>query len=246
MNKLFHPYHLVTIRPWPLLTSLRIFNILIWSIHWINLSKFFYNPLLSFILSILSLILCRLLWWRDIIRESTFQGSHSSEVYKGLRLGIILFIISEILFFLSFFWAYFHSALSPSIEIGQLWPPKGIYPFNPYDIPLLNTIILISSGLSVTWSHHAIISKSLKDSSLSLLITIILGLIFSLIQFIEYKVSSFTVSDSIYGSTFFITTGFHGIHVLIGSCFLSVCLFRIIYLQFSRTHHFGFEAASWY
>lgn len=243
MTKIFkqnHIFHLVSISPWPIIISLRLFNNLISLIIWFH--KINYIIIISFPCT----ILCLFQWWRDVIRESTFQGSHTYLVYLGLRLGIILFIISEIFFFISFFWAYFHSSLAPSIDIGQLWPPLGIKPFNPFDIPLLNTIILISSGITVTWTHHSILNKNFSERIKRLIITIILGLYFSLLQLIEYKESPFTISDSIYGSTFFIATGFHGIHVIIGTTFLLVSLFRLFSLHYRNKHHFGFESAAWY
>lgn len=240
MNKLFHSFHLVTVRPWPIIISFSLINNLIITIRWFNKFNYFY--LLTFPCT----LLCIFQWWRDVIRESTYQGFHTLDVYKGLRLGIILFIISEIFFFISFFWAYFHSSLSPTIEIGQLWPPYGIISFNPYDIPLINTIILISSGLTVTWSHHSIIIKNYKENIISLILTIILGVYFTTLQIFEYIESYFSIADSIYGSVFFIATGFHGLHVIIGTLFLSICLYRLIKLQFSSLHHFGFEAAIWY
>nr|YP_010988070.1 cytochrome c oxidase subunit III [Buniapone amblyops]WON66603.1 cytochrome c oxidase subunit III [Buniapone amblyops] len=240
MNKFFHPFHLVTPSPWPIIISFSLMNNLIMTINWFNKMNYFY------FLTIPCTLLCMFQWWRDIIRESTYQGFHTSIVYKGLRMGMILFITSEILFFLSFFWAFFHSSLSPSIEIGQLWPPHNILPFNPYDIPLMNTIILISSGLTITWSHHSMISKNLLESKKSLFITITLGIYFTILQSYEYYESPFSISDSIYGSTFFIATGFHGLHVIIGTIFLFICLIRMYNLQFSPSHHFGFEAAAWY
>lgn len=235
-----HIFHLVTPRPWPIIISLSLFNNLISIIIWFH--KINYITIISFPCT----ILCMIQWWRDIIRESTYQGFHTHSVYIGLRLGIILFIISEIFFFLSFFWAYFHSSLAPSIEIGQLWPPIGIKPFNPFDIPLLNTIILISSGITITWTHHSILNKNFSERTKSLRITIILGIYFSTLQLFEYYESPFTISDSIYGSSFFIATGFHGIHVIIGTIFLLVSLIRLSYLHYRNTHHFGFEAAAWY
>jgi len=237
-----HPFHLVSSRPWPILISFRIFNNLIYIIRWFH-NLYHYPPLY---LSLPNTLICIYLWWRDICRESTYQGCHSTYVIKGLKIGIILFIISEVLFFISFFWSYFHSALAPNIEIGQLWPPKGITPFNPLDIPLINTIILISSGLTVTWSHHALIIKNLTERKKSLFLTILLGIYFSLLQLFEYIRSSFRMADSIYGSTFFIATGFHGIHVIIGTLFLLICLIRLYKLHFSPYHHFGLEAAAWY
>lgn len=240
MTNFSHPYHLVTPRPWPILISLRIFNNLTITVTWVHKINYF------FILTIPCTILCTWVWWRDVIREATFSGFHTIFVTLGIRIGIVLFILSEVFFFLSFFWAYFHSSLSPTIEIGQLWPPTGLLPFHPFNIPLLNTIILISSGLTITWSHHRILNKNISESKYSLLITILLGVYFRIIQLIEYTESSFSISDSVYGSTFFLATGFHGLHVLIGRTFLIVCLLRINSLHFSSIHHFGFEAAAWY
>lgn len=240
MTNFFHPYHLVTPRPWPFLISFRIMNNLISIISWLHNIDYY------ICITFPATLICIYIWWRDVIRESTFLGIHTKLVYRRIRMGIILFILSETFFFLSFFWAYFHSSLSPTIEIGQSWPPLGIIPFNPFNIPLLNTIILVSSGLTITWSHHRILNANLQERKKALSITLVLGIYFTLIQFIEYNESKFTISDSIYGSTFFLATGFHGLHVLIGSTFLFVCLLRIIFLHFSPQHHFGFERATWY
>lgn len=192
------------------------------------------------------LILIRFQWWRDVTRESTFQGKHTIEVVTGLTIGIILFIVSEIFFFVSFFWAFFHRRLSPDIHIGGIWPPKGIQSLNPIGIPLLNTIILLTSGITVTWSHHSIILNIKQNAIYSLILTCILGIYFTALQIFEYMITRFTIADSVYGSVFFIATGFHGIHVLIGTLFLSVCLIRIIKNHFSYNHHLGFEIAIWY
>lgn len=235
-----HPFHLVTPRPWPILISFTLFNILIITI------KCFHKLNYSYSLIFLNLILCTYQWWRDIIREATYQGHHTLNVYKAIRLGIILFIISEIIFFFSFFWAYFHSFLSPSTEIGQLWPPSGVSPFHPFDIPLLNTIILITSGLSVTWRHQAMININFKECKKRLILTILLGVYFTRLQLIEYHYSYFTFVDSIYGNVFFISTGFHGIHVIIGTIFLFYSYIRLKSYNFSSVHHFGLEAAIWY
>lgn len=240
MTKQNHPFHLVSHRPWPFFISIRIFNNLLITIAWIHSTNYY------LILTIPCTLLCIFQWWRDIIRESTFQGHHSLPVQKLIRSGIILFIISEIFFFISFFWAYFHSSLSPSIEIGQLWPPYNIHTFNPYEIPLLNTSILITSGLTITWSHHSILNNLFKERSKRLTITIFLGFTFTLLQIYEYIESKFTIADSVYGSSFFISTGFHGLHVIIGTLFLLICLCRLKHLHFSPLHHFNFEAASWY
>jgi len=209
-------------------------------------SLFHLNKLILFCIGILLLIIVIFQWWRDINREGAIQGLHTSIVELGLRWGIILFIVSEIFFFLRFFWAFFHRSLSPNIEVGSLWPPYGIKVFNPFQVPLLNTIILISSGIRVTWSHHALIIGNFRQTKIRLIITVILGIYFTILQGLEYFEARFTFADRIYGSTFFIATGFHGLHVIIGTLFLLVILIRHINYEFSQTHHFGFEAAAWY
>nr|AVT44058.1 cytochrome c oxidase subunit III [Podagrion sp. JY-2018] len=243
MKKLMlsQPYHLVTLSPWPILMSFSIMVMLIGVMNW------FHN--FSLLIMLFGLILSVMVvyqWWRDVIRESSFQGFHVKFVVNGIKMGMILFIISEVFFFISIFWCYFHMFLSPSIEIGNNWPPKNIIPFNPYLIPLLNTIILVSSGVTVTWCHYSIL-KSLKfQSIMSLMMTILLGLIFTFFQAMEYSEASFTIADSVYGSIFFMSTGFHGFHVFVGTVFLIINLIRIIMDNYSSIHHFGFEAAAWY
>lgn len=185
-------------------------------------------------------------WWRDISREASLQGLHTYIVESGLRWGIILFITSEVIFFISFFWAFFHRRLSPRVELGRQWPPMGIQAFDPFSVPLLNTIILLSSGVRVTWSHHSLIEGNLSRSKKRLLITVIIGAYFSLIQLIEYIEAPFILADSSFGRTFFIATGFHGLHVIVGTTFLLSIYFRIKACRFSSSHHFGFEAAAWY
>lgn len=236
-----HPFHLVDISPWPILSALRAIITIIGLIKWFH----FYNNNL-FILGSLITILIIFQWWRDISREGTFLGLHTYIVTMGLRWGIILFITSEVFFFVSFFWAFFHSRLTPTIELGIIWPPIGITPFNPIQIPLLNTLILLTSGLTVTWAHHSLIENNYNQANQRLKITVILGIYFTLLQAYEYIEAPFSIADSVYGATFFIATGFHGLHVIIGTTFLTVCLIRHYYNHFSSIHHFGFEAAAWY
>nr|ARH53719.1 cytochrome c oxidase subunit 3 [Anthobium melanocephalum] len=236
-----HPFHLVDVSPWPLMGALSAMVMMIGLIKWFH----FYNNNL-FLLGFLITSLIMYQWWRDISREGTFQGLHTYNVVMGLRWGMILFITSEIFFFLSFFWGFFHSSLSPSIELGMLWPPKGIMVFNPIQIPLLNTLILLTSGLTVTWAHHSLMENNYKQTTQSLTLTIILGVYFSILQAYEYIEAPFTISDAVYGSSFYMATGFHGIHVIIGTSFLLVCLIRHLNNHFSCIHHFGFEAAAWY
>lgn len=157
-----------------------------------------------------------------------------------------MFIASEVLFFVSFFWAYFHNSIIPRIEIGQIWPPIIIKSLNPINIPLLNTVLLLSSGVSITWSHHLLMKNNIKLRKLCLLITIVLGAYFSILQLFEYIETEFSLADAIYGSSFFIATGFHGLHVLIGSTFLIITWTRINKIEFANNHTIGFETAAWY
>nr|YP_011004802.1 cytochrome c oxidase subunit III [Anagyrus jenniferae]WPT46943.1 cytochrome c oxidase subunit III [Anagyrus jenniferae] len=241
MMKLFQPFHLVTLSPWPLLMSFSILNFLVSLINWMNFYMF--QEIFIFLMLIL---ICMVQWWRDVVRESLLQGFHTKMVIKGLKMGMFLFIISEVFFFISIFWCYFHMFLSPSIEIGSLWPPKDIILFNPYMVPLLNTVILLSSGVTVTWCHYSLLNSDYSSSKISLFLTFMLGMIFSFFQYLEYKNCLFTFSDSVYGSIFFMSTGFHGFHVLVGSLFLLVNFFRLIMKNFSSIHHIGFEMSAWY
>lgn len=237
----YHPFHLVNSSPWPLTSSLGAFILTRGLVKWFH----FYSPDI-FIIGVLRIILSIIQWWRDVIREGTFQGLHTLKVQQGLQWGIVLFIISEVLFFFSFFWAFFHRRLSPSLELGRVWPPIGIIPFNPLNIPLLNTAILLRSGATVTWAHHCLLNKEHREAIFRLRLTVILGVYFTRLQVFEYYEASFSIADSVYGATFFIATGFHGLHVIIGSTFLLVCLGRLIIAHYSSSHHFGFEASAWY
>lgn len=241
MEKFFHPYHMVNISPWPLICGLGALSCVIGIIK-----IFMFIDVNLLLISIFIITLLVFFWWRDVIRERRYQGYHNSTVLSGLIIGIILFIVSEIFFFFSFFWGFFHSRLSPCIELGSLWPPTGVYSFNPFQIPLLNTIILLSSGITVTWAHQSILNEKWIVGCNSLLITWLLGIYFLILQIFEYSIASFGISDSIYGSTFFMATGFHGFHVIIGTFFLFIVWVRFLKKQFSRRHHFGFEAAAWY
>nr|YP_009500758.1 cytochrome c oxidase subunit 3 [Trioza urticae]AWU49109.1 cytochrome c oxidase subunit 3 [Trioza urticae] len=236
-----HQFHLVDPSPWPLIISFVILN-------YVSFSILFFNTKikLPMTISLIMIIWIMFTWWRDVQRESTFQGYHTFSVVISMKYGMMLFITSEVLFFISFFWSFFHHSLSPNHEMGFLWPPLNIQSFNPLNIPLMNTIILLSSGISVTWTHASMISNNFYETKKSLLITVSLGIYFSLLQFYEYNSSPFCISDSVYGSTFFITTGFHGIHVLIGTIFLFFMTLRMNKLYFSKTHHLGLEMAIWY
>nr|UAT98557.1 cytochrome c oxidase subunit III [Penthicodes atomaria] len=236
-----HPFHMVTKSPWPLFLSINIMSMLVGTVKWMQ-NKEVNLMIMGTTMSIFTAAM----WWRDVTRESTFQGNHTKKVKTLMKTGMIMFIISEMMFFVSLFWMFFHSSLAPSIELGMLWPPKSIKTFNPMEIPLLNTIILISSGVTITWAHHSIIMNKLKMSSKSMMLTIIMGMYFTILQKWEYTQSQFTMADSIYGASFFMTTGFHGLHVMVGTMFLIVSMTRMMKMHFSSNHHFGLEAAIWY
>lgn len=237
----YNAFHLVRIRPWPFIGAGAIFNIILSLICFLHL-KIRIGIFLSGVI-IGALILA---WWRDIIREASVIGAHITRVRHGLELGIILFITSEVIFFVTFFWAFFHRRLAPATEIGCLWPPAGINFLNPFAIPLLNTAVLLASGITVTWAHYGLLNDYKCQLSWGLGTTTILGIYFTFLQLTEYYSSSFSIRDSVYGATFFVATGFHGLHVLIGTTFLRVCWYRAHQEQFNSAHHFGLEAAAWY
>lgn len=237
----YHPFHLVDASPWPIVLSGSLLTLVIGGIIFMH-----YNKIQILILGLLLSASSMYLWFRDIVREGTYLGYHNSYVTKGLKIGMILFIVSEICFFFSFFWAFFHSSLSPTADISFNWPPDHIVVLNIFHHPIVNTILLLFSGLTVTICHHSLVNGDREKSIDSMIATLILGSLFLLIQFIEYKSSTFCFADGIYGSTFFMLTGFHGLHVMVGTILLYISLIRLSDYQFSRHHHFGFEASVWY
>ncbi len=235
------PFHVLEYRPWPFLTAIGILGITCGAAAW-----FHNHGPTCLIIGLLLTSLTAIIWWRDVIREGTYIGFHSSVVSRGLRWAIIQFILSEVLFFAAFFWGFFHRRLAPTPEIGCTWPPTGIDPINPFSIPLLNTAILLASGVTVTWAHHSVINKSRTNTLQALSLTVTLGIYFTFLQAGEYLEAPFTIADRAYGTLFYVCTGFHGLHVLVGTMFLFVCLIRTFIHHFSNSHHFGFEAAAWY
>ncbi|MDE1931238.1 MAG: cytochrome c oxidase subunit 3 [Alphaproteobacteria bacterium] len=233
-----HPYHLVDPSPWPLVGAIVAGVVTGGAVWW-----FHGGPPWVMAAGMLGVLGIMFVWWRDVIIEAEFQGFHTPVVQIGLRFGMALFIASEVMFFSAFFWAFFSSALYP---VGGIWPPKGIRPFDPWDIAFLNTMVLLLSGTTVTWAHHALIEGDRKNLVRGLLVTVLLGISFTCLQAFEYSHAAFGFKDGIYPSTFFMATGFHGFHVIIGTTFLAVCLFRAIAGHFKPDHHFGFEAAAWY
>nr|BBF98335.1 cytochrome c oxidase subunit 3 [Goniomonas avonlea] len=238
-----HPYHLIDPSPWPLLVSIAAF---VTAISLVLYMHNYTNGGIMLILGFFFLLSIMAIWWRDVIRESSFQGHHTKPVQAGLRWGMILFIVSEVMFFFAFFFAFFWSSLGPNIELGGIWPPPGIEVLNAWEVPLLNTVILLSSGATCTWAHHAIVEGEKSQAITGLFFTVFLGVCFTACQAFEYFDCAFSIHDSVYGSTFFMATGFHGFHVLVGTTFLLVCLFRQLGNHFTTRHHAGFEFACWY
>lgn len=238
-----HSFHLVDPSPWPIITAFSLLMITVGSVMY---KHKYYGGQISVLIGFFTLFLMMFCWWRDVVREATYEGQHTLAVQRGIKIGMLLFILSEVMFFFAFFWAFFHSSVNPSPVIGGVWPPVGIIPLDPWKVPLLNTAILLSSGASVTWAQHSIAFGDKKDAIFALFVTVFLAVIFTELQVYEYKMASFDISDGVYGSTFYMTTGFHGFHVFIGTCFLLVCLVRLYFDHFTQEHHVGFEAAAWY
>ncbi|UCH73760.1 MAG: cytochrome c oxidase subunit 3 [Rhodospirillales bacterium] len=244
-----HDFHMVEPSRWPMVGSIAAFSLTF------GLVLYMHPEMLGGIgeaLGILTIVPGLVLlavtmfgWWTDVVREATFEGHHTPVVQLGHRYGMMLFIASEVMFFAAFFWAFFNSSLFPKVD-PAVWPPEGIETFHWYTIPLVNTLILLSSGVTVTVAHHKLREGDQPGTVRWLLFTIILGILFTSLQAYEYVYAPFSFTDGIYPSTFFMATGFHGAHVIIGTTFLTVCLFRAMKGHFKPEHHFGFEAAAWY
>ncbi|WP_417685448.1 cytochrome c oxidase subunit 3 [Roseibium sp.] len=256
-----HDYHLVDPSPWPLLASVGAFFMAIGAIAFMKMSQgaelvLFGMDLTGwgiFAAGLVMVLYVMFAWWRDTIKEA-HAGHHTRVVSLHLRYGMLLFIASEVMFFVAWFWAYFDAALYAGEAIqfarveatGGVWPPEGIATFDPWHLPLLNTLILLLSGTTVTWAHHALLHDDRDGLKWGLTLTVLLGVIFTICQAYEYGHAAFTFDGSIYGATFFMATGFHGFHVIVGTIFLAVCLFRALAGHFTKEQHFGFEAAAWY
>ncbi len=251
-----HDYHLVDPSPWPITGSIGALTMAIGAVHWLHAGQTWGVSWL-FLIGTAIVLYTMFMWWRDVVRES-HAGDHTPVVQLHLRYGMLMFIASEIMFFVAWFWAFFEASLyaDASIQAARqevtqgAWPPAGIEVFDPWHLPLLNTLILLLSGTTVTWAHHALINGDRKGLKWGLICTIALGVLFSCIQAFEYSVAPFAFKaengGNIYSSTFFMATGFHGFHVLIGTIFLIVCLVRALQGHFTPKQHFGFEAAAWY
>ncbi len=241
MSKKNHPYQIVDPSPWPVVASLGVLLLGVGgalAMHGQTIG--------TLVFGFIVVIIAAAAWWRDVIIESNVKGIHTEKVRTGLRMGMVLFIVSEVLFFAGFFWSYFYSALFPNEVMGGIWPPKGITTLDPFHLPYLNTLILLLSGTTVTWAHHAILDNRLNEALKGLLVTIGLGITFTCVQAYEYGHAAFTIKDGVYGSNFYMATGFHGLHVIIGTIFLSVCAYRVWRKDLTPKAHIGFEAAAWY
>lgn len=253
-----HDYHLVDPSPWPIVGTIAAASLFCGLIVFMHPSIFGTDMeariaalgIWTIAPGVVLLFLTGWFWWRDVIREAEFEGHHKPVVQLGMRYGMALFICSEVMFFAAFFWAFFDASLAPK-ELpydlpGGVWPPEGIETFDAFDLPFMNTLILLLSGVTVTWAHHALIEGDRRGLMRGLGLTILLGLVFTALQAYEYSHAAFTIESGIYGSTFYMATGFHGFHVIVGTAFLMVCFFRVRAGHFKPEHHFGFEAAAWY
>lgn len=240
-----HDYHILNPSIWPFMGAVSAFLLLFGSV------LFFHDSgpwvmLVGFALTLYTMYS----WWSDVIDEA-HQGDHTPVVTIGLRYGFIMFIMSEIMFFVAWFWNFFKHAMYPmgpqSPAVDGIWPPAGIETFDPWHLPLINTLILICSGCFATWAHHALVHGNDRDAmKKGLWGAIILGVFFTILQGYEYGHAAFGFSGNVYGGTFFMATGFHGVHVIIGTIFLAVCLIRTYKGHFTQEQHIGFEAAAWY
>lgn len=246
-----HPYHLVNPSPWPALGAASLLGLTLGGAMFMHQKS---GGGILLLVSFAMVLYTMFVWWRDVIKEGMIEKAHTREVSTGLRLGMALFIVSEILFFTAFFWSFFNASTLPKLPIvddiwkitAGVWPPAGIEAFDPMHLPLLNTLILLLSGTTVTWAHHAILHRDQKTAVTALWYTVILGAIFTCIQAYEYTHAAFGFKDGVYASNFYMATGFHGFHVLVGTIFLAICLIRAKKNQFSPEHHLGFEFAAWY
>jgi cytochrome c oxidase subunit III len=258
-----HDFHLVNPSPWPLLGSL---SVMVTALGGVTFMKGLFGLeagtwwLLAVGLAMVIWVMFG--WWREVIKEGGI-GDHTPVVQIGLRYGMILFIASEVMFFVGWFWSFFEFAIFESARVGETWdsanalyaeglsrfadwPPVGVETFDPFHLPLINTLILLLSGTTVTWAHHALQHNDRSGAKLGLVFTVLLGMVFTLLQAYEYSHAAFTFDGTLYGSAFFMATGFHGAHVVIGTIFLAICLIRLLMGGMSAEKHLGFEFAAWY
>lgn len=251
-----HPYHLVNPSPWPFFGSFAGGLLAVGAVMFMHKVRLFADPnvegsgfevgLTGVYLGLAAVLLVMFGWWRDVIREAVKEQAHTPIVKVGFRYGMALFIASEVMFFVAFFWAFFSSAFYPSEFIGSVWPPEGMHVVEAFDLPLMMTFILLLSGCCVTWAHHALLEGDKKGAVNGMLLSALLGFFFMGFQVYEYAHAHFGFTDTVYASTFYMATGFHGFHVVVGAIFLFVCWLRALKGHFTAESHFGFEAAAWY
>ena len=258
-----HDYHLVNPSPWPLIGSLAVLVLAVGGVAYMKglfgLEK---GSMWLMALGFAMVAYVMIGWWREVAKEGAI-GDHTPVVSIGLRYGMILFIASEVMFFVAWFWGFFEFAIYDQARVGDTWdatnplyadalarfkdwPPVGVETFDPFHLPLINTLVLLLSGTTVTWAHHALQHNDRSGAKLGLLLTIVLGMGFTALQVIEYSHAGFTYDGTLYGSAFFMATGFHGAHVVIGTIFLAICLMRLMMGGMTPKHHLGFEFAAWY
>jgi cytochrome c oxidase subunit III len=250
-----HDYHILPLSPWPFVGSFSAFVMAVGAVMWMKKMTLGGLPLGSYVFfaGLLGVLYTMYGWWSDVVREAN-AGDHTRVVQMHHRYGMILFIASEVMFFVAWFWAYFDAAFYANEAIqysrteltGGHWPPKGIAVFNPFELPLFNTLILLTSGTTVTWAHHALLHDDRDGLKKGLWLTVALGALFTCVQVYEYSHAHFSFAGHIYGATFFMATGFHGFHVLVGTIFLAICLIRASKGEMSSKQHLGFEFAAWY
>lgn len=249
-----HPWHEVRTSPWPILTSIYAMYLVLTYIFYVENQNYFCIKAWPILLHVFLFLSIMFLWLQDVIQEGAYEGNHTIQVQKNLRFGFALFILSEVMFFFSFFWTFFHSSLSPAVGIGCQWPPENVEILDSWGLPFVNTLILLSSGVTVTISHVFLTDGlgfvSCKNVRLLVIVylavTIIQGAFFMYCQYLEYHVAPFSLNDTVYGSIFYLITGFHGFHVFVGMIMLIVCLVRFIRNEFTVEQHVGFEATIWY
>nr|YP_009353851.1 cytochrome c oxidase subunit III [Lyonsia norwegica]AQZ26148.1 cytochrome c oxidase subunit III [Lyonsia norwegica] len=235
-----HGFHIVDNSPWPVLAAGFVLSTAVGLVEWLTMSK-----VMVLAVGLAGLLTVSGLWWNDITRESVYQGRHTSLVKRGLKAGFVLFLLSEGCFFFSLFWAFFHSALAPTPQLGS-WPPAGIATISPWKVPLLNTAVLLSSGFTLTYGHHGLMEGYTCKAQVGFFVSVVLGGYFTWLQYNEYLMASFSMADSVYGSTFYLLTGFHGLHVIIGTSFLIVQGLRIRYFHAPPGNSVGIKSSIWY
>lgn len=238
-----HKFHLVDISPWPILAALGTLSLTLGGALTMHSYKGGTTLLMGGLLIVIAVMA---IWIRDVIREGSFLSHHTDKVNTGLKIGFSLFIVSEVMFFFAFFWTFFHSSLAPVAQIGGIWPPVGIVPLEALHIPLLNTVILLVSGATITIAHYALLVNNERMAIVGFFGTILLAVLFTYLQYFEYMHALFNISDSVYGSIFYMATGFHGFHVIIGTIYITVNAVRFLRGHYTSEQHMGFEFGAWY